>query len=930
MSSRSRSRRAPLALAAVASAAISMALHDRASGSFVFAPIQEPILSATFIVDTAGLTAHRTLLGHEVNMLRLFDPSHPNSVFDASDQMFGSASWPGSPLVDQGAFGTGWLAATIDPSFFSTLASGTIGLSGVLTDTGDGIFAIDTIMLQIVTANGSYNATYGASYGSANDGFGLGLADGASLPDALATLLPPDSTGTGFDEAISSKAFGTPAPGALSLLAVAAMATRSRRRHSASTVARGAMACAAAAALVTGTAEGQGPQIHLNGTREANTHVPVVINIYNNANVTAAEAESAIREANRVLRRARCGMELHVVRPPTMNATAGDANGDGDVHSPNAGANEVNAVHRAGLGEVRALPGGRGLKISFVHSITAEDENGLTVSAAGIASPGTPSAIVTKATEEDGTYNAEATGVIIAHEIAHIHGLGSGHRVEPATPGNPGVADGGGHVPPESHPNNLVNPVVTESNTTLTTAQSATVRRHRLETGRCAAQFDKDFPEGRVPHQTGTRAPSGGAPAADGPGFATLEDLTAIAVDGEAELYGTIRLAGIFAGAVDVHYAWAFNSDGNVATGVPYMGFAGIEHAIELTVGGAGEPYAITGLVRHLADGSVTPMDDVAIEPVISIPCMTGSDFTQTVASSIRFMVPKESLGLPVSLVPDSPSVVPIGIATSTPGGVASTETMDLHLRAWLEDPLLTTFGNGVPTPGAGYPIAVCGLTPLAPFSVLFDDEVIMTGTLDADGGFDGDIPIPADASAAESHFLAVQDEEGNFAGGGTCPREGDQVHVAGPALSASLDSIPSFVATLESQFEPSVGLPVIFTRLVGAVEFGRGERTEDGSATTQLTDEAGKAPMQVVPTGLGPVLISVASPDLPTPAYVFFEVVAAPAAPGADLNGDGHVDAGDVAILLGAWGSPATADLDGDGTVGPGDLGIVLGAWTG
>jgi len=57
---------------------------------------------------------------------------------------------------------------------------------------------------------------------------------------------------------------------------------------------------------------------------------------------------------------------------------------------------------------------------------------------------------------------------------------------------------------------------------------------------------------------------------------------------------------------------------------------------------------------------------------------------------------------------------------------------------------------------------------------------------------------------------------------------------------------------------------------------------------------------------------------DLPRP----------PACP-ADLDGDGEVAAGDLAILLGAWGTAsAVADLNGDGTVGAADLTVMLGAW--
>lgn len=47
------------------------------------------------------------------------------------------------------------------------------------------------------------------------------------------------------------------------------------------------------------------------------------------------------------------------------------------------------------------------------------------------------------------------------------------------------------------------------------------------------------------------------------------------------------------------------------------------------------------------------------------------------------------------------------------------------------------------------------------------------------------------------------------------------------------------------------------------------------------------------------------------------------------DLNGDGSVNAADLAILLGAWGGTGPADLDGNGSVGAEDLAILLAAWT-
>ncbi|MFM7260846.1 MAG: dockerin type I domain-containing protein, partial [bacterium] len=53
--------------------------------------------------------------------------------------------------------------------------------------------------------------------------------------------------------------------------------------------------------------------------------------------------------------------------------------------------------------------------------------------------------------------------------------------------------------------------------------------------------------------------------------------------------------------------------------------------------------------------------------------------------------------------------------------------------------------------------------------------------------------------------------------------------------------------------------------------------------------------------------------------------------APDPDINGDGQVNAIDLAFILTYWGSSAPiADLNDDGIVGGADLTIVLSGWTG
>ena len=48
-----------------------------------------------------------------------------------------------------------------------------------------------------------------------------------------------------------------------------------------------------------------------------------------------------------------------------------------------------------------------------------------------------------------------------------------------------------------------------------------------------------------------------------------------------------------------------------------------------------------------------------------------------------------------------------------------------------------------------------------------------------------------------------------------------------------------------------------------------------------------------------------------------------------ADLDGDGDVDSGDLASLVGNWGPNAgpAADFSGDGMINAADLAVLLGA---
>ncbi|MBL9121226.1 MAG: VCBS repeat-containing protein [Phycisphaerae bacterium] len=53
------------------------------------------------------------------------------------------------------------------------------------------------------------------------------------------------------------------------------------------------------------------------------------------------------------------------------------------------------------------------------------------------------------------------------------------------------------------------------------------------------------------------------------------------------------------------------------------------------------------------------------------------------------------------------------------------------------------------------------------------------------------------------------------------------------------------------------------------------------------------------------------------------------PPANPADLNGDGVVNAVDLAILIGAWGGAGLGDINGDGTTDAVDLALLIGSWS-
>ena len=197
---------------------------------FLYDPVTDPIVSATFTIDVAAFTAHRYVFGEQVNYVSLFDMTGGLGRYDLSDALFGTSSYPDVPLVNMSPLETGWISAEIDSYFFPALTSGKVGLSFCLTDTGDSMFAMDFMSLTIRTTSSVIESYFGWPVGNENNGFGIGLADGADLPAPLPISIPVGATGTGFDETIATKV--VPEPASLLFIASGAAILFLKRRRS--------------------------------------------------------------------------------------------------------------------------------------------------------------------------------------------------------------------------------------------------------------------------------------------------------------------------------------------------------------------------------------------------------------------------------------------------------------------------------------------------------------------------------------------------------------------------------------------------------------------------------------------------------------------------------------------------------------------------
>lgn len=154
----------------------------------------------------------------------------------------------------------------------------------------------------------------------------------------------------------------------------------------------------------------------------------------------------------------------------------------------------------------------------------------------------------------------------------------------------------------------------------------------------------------------------------------------------------------------------------------------------------------------------------------------------------------------------------------------------------------------------------------------------------------------------------------GNLPAGGSCVLSGDGRFAF--VLTEANNLIPSDVNGVRDLFRYDLETDEVLW--IGQALSGQFDGESAAGAAADLTGATfvfGSSAANLVPFDLnGSIDVFLARFEVPSPA---------------DLSGDGAVDAADLAILLGNWGSAGAGDLDGDGVVGSADLAILLGGWS-
>ena len=477
---------------------------------------------------------------------------------------------------------------------------------------------------------------------------------------------------------------------------------------------------------------------------EEATTIPVVINILKNSGVSEDDAKKAVQEASKILKD-QANIKLTQVKINKDVTVPPDT--DAELTGP-----ERTKVREAGGKEIQTLDNKKGLKITFAKDAKIGGGPGVSVHR-------NPTLIVEKRSADNG----HQSGIIIAHEIAHILTLGPGHKIDDTT-----NADRGGH---SSSADNLMNPVEPPGgNTKLTAAQVAGIRKDLGLFGK-TVQIDPQTPGKKKEQQYGAATDS----LQDiGDGVGAYLDLFRIMMASEIgndTINTALSLGGLYPDTDDFNstYRLFFDTDNDTQTGIDEAGFFGVDREVRVDVGRGelGGPLATSGFVI-----------DYALELQTPLPSAPLREREPELDDGLLDVEEQILLGIPKSLLEITALEIPVGIASMNGGGVEDFVSTVFEFDRFEKD---TTFALNQASiePGESLAFEISGLLPNSVFDFYVDEELSFSETLSPNGDFSGKFTFP-DLPLGELYFLTAQDSTGEFAfnaifavPGGACDFDG-------------------------------------------------------------------------------------------------------------------------------------------------------------
>ncbi|MHC4738055.1 MAG: hypothetical protein ACYS9Y_04030 [Planctomycetota bacterium] len=525
--------------------------------------------------------------------------------------------------------------------------------------------------------------------------------------------------------------------------------------------------------------------------RSKDVFIPVLINVYPNADVNATTAGEVIRKVNEDLRKnANPSLGTMNLVPLSRTPTAidpnsggtghyGGDNGDGSgtagdgklTYRPGANNDELDNVFVYGRKEIAATRNHCGIKICFVELPIANENT------PGACKHCKPTMVVSLPKSKQisdlrgrGLSAADATAETVLHELGHILTLKAKHKITPHR-----NADNNGHAPATAMLNdpygngNFMAPGSRRTRTRMMIAQYVEMLiAARRKAGKSVREMDLNPPE-RVHRQFGTVADDAGDQEYGGSPVSPIYDLHSVYLSGTHEsdigdddteqIWVQMRVADTLPtyGEIAATYTLGFDIDNDTLTGVWHAGCLGIDRVVIVQV--QGDISLGTFVVEGTIHNTVTGAWETLTTPVVETEDMFIDSESNPipVETTFTFEIPKSFVNLLAVYVPV--------IATAGYGGdIYDSAEFEFDTERWLHDPTLTVFGTGIPTPGQVYPFEVSDLEPNSPFTLYLDDEPVLSDTLNPSGGYSGQFIFPTELSTTETHFLVAQDETGEFA----------------------------------------------------------------------------------------------------------------------------------------------------------------------